>query len=548
MTNATDVVIVGGGPTGLTAAYLLHRHGLKTTIIERRDTPSGHPRAHMVNTRSMELFGIWGIADRVTQEAFPNDRLPFDRMGEMGGISAEERRIVSPALVTSCAQDRVERELLDLLKNETDTTTLWDHEVVGVEDLADRVVTRAMGPEGEVEVAARWVIAADGANSTVREHLGVEMLGEPFLGSLVNVWFDGDIMPEGEHPPLVSGPRNPEIMSAFISMDGKERWCFHVFIDPQKESVDDYPPERCASLIRRAWLADDDVEISVRSVRPWTMTALVAERLRVGSIFLAGDAAHAFPPTGGFGMNSGVQDAHNLAWKLAAVKAGQAGEKLLESYEAERRPVACLYAAQSLSNAMASDQTVNTAPRAHEVVAAATKSVRSASATTEDPKQRAIIEMLEHGAAIGMDIGFAYDESPVIIDDGVERPDTLVHKYISNACPGARAPHMYVSRDGVEVSLLALFEGAFTLLIGPHGSDWHKAVERVDAVDLQLLPVGPGEVYDAPADAMELLYGIKPTGAVLVRPDGHVAYRALGLPADPERELSLAIETALGRR
>jgi putative polyketide hydroxylase len=547
-THQTDVVIVGGGPTGLTAAYLLARYGIRSVIIERRATPSAHPRAHMISTRSMELFDTWGISQYVLDNAYPMEWEPFAMLVMLGALTPEEQMEISPGRQMSCAQDRVEEGLLGLVTSQPGVETLWNHAVVGFTDHGDRVAVQAEGNDGIVEVEGRWMIASDGANSTVRSILGVEMVGDPHVGSLINVYFDGDIMRDGERPPLVSASRNKDIHAAFISMDGYRRWTFNVFYDPTKESVADYPAERCAELIRTAWNAPIDAPIEVHGQRPWTMTTLVADKFRVGSVFLAGDAAHAFPPTGGFGMNSGIQDAHNLAWKLHEVMQGRGGPALLDSYEAERRPVACLNAIQSLQNADRSDNTGTTVTGAEALAAAATKSVRSGSLSEEDEEERQRLEILEHGAAIGMDIGFAYDESAVIVDDGSTRPDTLVTSYIPNACPGARAPHMYVDHHGVPKSLIAVFDGEMTVMVGPNGQEaWQRAVnDQIGNDQLRLAVVGPGCEYVAAAGAMESLYGLEANGAVLVRPDGHVAYRASRLPDDPSGELSAALATALG--
>jgi 2-polyprenyl-6-methoxyphenol hydroxylase-like FAD-dependent oxidoreductase len=548
MIHETDVVIVGGGPTGLTAAYLLSRYGIRSTIVERRSTPSAHPRAHMINIRSMELFDAWGIADYVKGRAYPQERLPLDMLAGIGGVTAQERKLFSSSELQSCAQDRVEEGLFELVQSRSEVSTLWAHAVTGVDDRGDHVVVTASGPDGSVNVTGRWVIGCDGSSSTVRNLVGVSMLGDPYLGSLINVWFDGSIMPEGELPPLVSASRNREIKAAFISMDGLERWTFNYFYDPEVESLADFPPERCAELIRKSWKAPDDAPIAVRSIGEWTMTVLVAERFRVGNVFLAGDAAHAFPPTGGFGMNSGVQDAHNLAWKLAECAAGRGSEVLLDSYEAERRPVACFNAIQSLQNADRSDNTNKSdSPDASAISAAASTAVRSASLTEEDEDEREQIEILEHGAAIGMDIGFAYDQSSIIVSDGSTRPDTLVHKYFVNACPGSRAPHLWLKHAGQERSMLTVLEGSFSLVTGADGEPWAQAAKELGHDGVQVVMVGAGCEYEADADLFESTYGIAADGVVLVRPDGHVAFRAASMTTTPDADLAAAFATATGR-
>jgi putative polyketide hydroxylase len=286
----------------------------------------------------------------------------------------------------------------------------------------------------------------------------------------------------------------------------------------------------------------------VRSIGEWTMTVLVAERFRVGNVFLAGDAAHAFPPTGGFGMNSGIQDAHNLAWKLAECHAGRGSELLLDSYEAERRPVACFNAVQSLQNADRSDNTNKSeSPDAAVLMAAASKAVRSASLTEEDEDVREEIEICEHGAAVGMDIGFAYDQSSIIVPDGSTRPDTLVHKYYINACPGSRAPHLWLKHGGKDRPMLTVLEGSFSLVTGADGAAWAQAAKELGHDAMQVVMVGPGCEYEADTELFTSTYGIATDGAVLVRPDGHVAFRSAQMTSAPASDLAAAFATASGR-
>jgi hypothetical protein len=280
------------------------------------------------------------------------------------------------------------------------------------------------------------------------------------------------------------------------------------------------------------------------------MTAHVAESFRVGSTFLIGDAAHAFPPTGGFGLNSGVQDAHNLAWKFKAVLDGIAGEKLLDSYEAERQPIAFLNTAQSFRN----NHTMNlqglaglpTAPleTIAEIERRATKSVQSIADKLPAGGERDAIEMLEHGAALGQELGFIYDESSVIVSDGVPLPATKIASYIPSASPGARAPYFVVRKNGKDASSVHLLDGYFTLLTISGGHAWRDAATRIPS-QFQLRNVCIGNNWDADPAAFANLYGISPEGAVLVRPDGHVAFRSHSGPVS-ENSLQIALNTSLG--
>jgi 2-polyprenyl-6-methoxyphenol hydroxylase-like FAD-dependent oxidoreductase len=544
----TDVAIVGAGPSGLALSFLLARSGVRSVLVERRQTRSGHPRAHFVNTRTMELFTIWGMVDEVKADAFPRECLPFALIEELGGAGIAARKQLSPALVASCAQDRVEEVILRHVENERDVRLLWDHRYREHQVVGDRIHVTVDGESESSSISARFLVGADGANSAVRQALGVEMVGDHDLGHVINMYFYGRITPEGEDPSMVMlAPNYGEVPGAFICMDGDRRWCFHLNYDPSEESVTDYTPERCADLIRRASNATSETAIEIQSVRPWTMTAHVAERMRVGNVFLVGDAAHAFPPTGGFGMNSGIQDAHNLAWKLASVLQSNSGESLLASYEMERQPVAYFNSAQSLRNARTSRRSPESPEVEAELDRRSTKSVRSGQLTATDDKERSTLEILEHASALGQEIGFAYDDSPVVINDGTQRPDIQVHVYIPNACPGARAPHAVFIQNGKERSLLEAYEGKMSLVTLPGGAAWRDAAAlRSAGEELQLVTVGEGQPFEMDEGEFAALYGLGASGVVLVRPDGHVAFRSAQAGPNASKELEKALAVASG--
>jgi 2-polyprenyl-6-methoxyphenol hydroxylase-like FAD-dependent oxidoreductase len=543
MSGRTDppVVVIGAGPTGLALALCLARRGVASTIVERRDGLSSHPRAHYVNTRSMELFRQWGIFDEVLAHSYPLDHLPFDQLTLLGGPTCDELATWSPARVTSCAQDIIEAALYHRLQTTGLCDVRWGVTVTDVADRGDAVAVAGTGPEGAVRFEGRWCVAADGAGSIVRRQLGIEMLGDPDLGSRINIYFYAWLGPEGEVPSLARMNANG---GAFISMDGATRWCYHHPYDPAAETVAAFELDRCAQIVREAADLAPDAAVDVRAVRPWTMTALVADRMRVGNIILAGDAAHAFPPTGGFGMNSGMQDGHNLAWKLVALLDGSAGDVLLDSFEAERQPVAYLNTAQSLRNANRGVGAAKESPAAAEIEDRATKSVRSMVAVTEDPAEKGNLEMLEHAGAIGQDIGFAYDRSPVVTYDDVPRPDIHISRYVPNASPGARAPHLVVTDGDGTDSLIDLFDGRFTLVVARSGEPWRRAADSLG--EITVVSVGTGLDVEPVEGSFTELYGIDDQGAVLVRPDGHVAFRAATAGDDPTSALAAAYHRALG--
>ncbi len=537
MTNEsldTPVLIVGAGPAGLSLAVSLARLGIPSILTERRDTKSNHPRAHWTNTRTMELFGLWGMSEPLHREGFPPERLHLKMIEQFGGTSMAERERFSPAMSVSVAQDIVERELHHAIEPyEALVTTAMGHELTDFTDHGDHVAATFQTAAGPRTITARWMAAGDGANSLVRTRCGVDMIGHPALGSIINIYFDGQITPHGEGS-LGMQSKNPDkVIGSFISMDGFRRWCFHCHYDPAVEQPEDFDVARCEQIVRTAAAVSDDTPIEVRSIRPWTMTALVAMQFKVGNIFLIGDAAHAFPPSGGMGLNSGVQDGYNLAWKLAYVYQGLAGPDLLDSYNIERRPIACLNTAQSFRNAVSgkllgfkSIEDVDAAMLAH-FVDHSNPTVRSTAAGVEDPHERKLWESIEHGAPLGQELGFAYAGSPAVVEDGVARPDVWIGRYVENACPGVRAPHLFGTLpDGRTISSIDLFDSAMTLATLGAGSRWRDALARSDFAWVRSVIVGKD--WSPDIDHFKTLYDIGDGGVVLVRPDGHVAFRSAG--------------------
>lgn len=553
----TDVLIVGAGPTGLSAAFLLARQGLSFHLVERRSGPQRAPAAHAINARTFEVWRQAGIdLDGVLALAKdPRDAgavhwvtrlggrilasLPYERQGE-------EVRALTPTPLRNLSQHRLEPVLIEQLKEKTGTgpcfSQRWLSSVQDEQGVTSEIEVLETGER--YQVRSRYVLAADGAGSPVRKSLGIECIGPDRLQDFVMIHFEANLRPLlGDRPGVLFWVSDPACSGTFVAHDIDREWVFMLAWDADQESESSFDDARCESLVRAAIEGGDSVPIRIVRASPWRMTSQTAERYREGRIFLVGDSAHRFPPTGGMGLNTGVQDAHNLVWKIAAVEQRGAPDSLLDTYQSERRPVACYNAEQSLANAMRMFE-IPAAMGTNEEPAVAARNF----ASMLGDEQRlatavaAIEGQAEHFDMLGLQLGFAYSGDG-ILDDGSPEPVVAnpVREFVPSTRPGSRLAHGWVRVGGRLVSTLDLVDSRVPTLMAPASSAW---IEAARSLDRPLRVVEWGRDVE---DADDWWAAMQAGGAVLVRPDQHVAARFPKTAEDPGADLARAVDAVLGR-
>lgn len=547
------VLIVGAGPVGLTGALGLARHGLKAHILDRRESPLRAPAAHVVNARTFEICRALGVdMDALTEFASdPKDaghaiwvtslageeigRLPFERQND-------EVLQFTPTPLRNLAQHRFEHVLRETLPKAgaslVEYGQQWESAAQDEDGVTSRV--RDLATDEVYEIRSRYLIACDGAGSRIRKAVGIEMDGPQKLGAFLMIHFTANLRELlDDRPGVLYWLTDPTLGTTFIAHDIESEWVHMSRFDSETETEDDYPEERCEALVKAA-IGSHAYPVKVESISTWAMSAQIAERFRDGRILLAGDAAHRFPPTGGLGLNSGVCDIHGLVWRIAGILAGWAAPALLDSYEPERRPVAEKNAENSLRNAM----------RLFEVAKAlgldqeATR--ERMHATLARPEGRAGVEAAianqsEHFDTLGLQLGFRYDVG-AIVPDGTE-PKAIgnpVREFEPSGRPGGRMPHAFLERGGERLSTLDLLAvDAFTLITTSASEEWAAAVAEITDAPIHHVAIGGDSMEDE--QGWQRATGIGRDGALLIRPDQHVAWRAFSLPGDPQATLREAL-------
>lgn len=527
MSPRTPVLIVGAGPVGLALAGDLGSRGIPCTLIEKSDGAIVQPKMDLVGVRTMEFCRRWGIADWVRQSPYPRDYKQdyiwvssvtgweFGRE-PMSTLDEEPCPPQSPEKRERCPQDMFDPILARFVRQFPHVTLRYETELVGFEQ--DETGVRATLTDvrtGAAEILeADYIVGCDGAASTVRRILDIPMSGNPALTYTTNAIFRcpgfNTLHDKGEfYRFIVIRPEGT--FATIVAINGRDRFRFSMVGDETKRSHTE--TEIRAAIVKAV---GRDFAFDILSIMPWVRRELVADRFQKRRAFIAGDAAHLTSPTGGFGMNMGVQDAADLGWKLEAVLRGWGGPNLLASYDIERRPVSLRNVREASGNLR---RMLN--PRAQKPPAEAFEPGEAGDAARREFGRAYTETMRREWFSIGIHLGYRYEGSPIVVPDGTPEPEDTVTTYEQTARPGHRAPHAFI-QDGR--STLDLFGRGFVLL--RFGSKPPDALSLVDALRSARVPLF---VHDIADPAIAALYEC---GLVLVRPDGMVGWRGDKAPPD----------------
>ncbi len=519
------VLVVGGGPVGLALAGDLGWRGIGCVLIEQSDGSIYQPRMDLVGVRTMEFCRRWGLVSAVEGSPYPRDyaqdniyltSLTGYELGRehFPGIGQAPPPKESPQRRERCPQNMFDPILRAFASSQQSVTLRYRTRLVAFTQDVDLVTAEVENSEtgAREKIKARYIVGCDGARSLVRETLGIRMLGNPVLTYTTNVIFRCphllSLHDKGKaYRHIFIGPEGT--WSTIVAINGRDEWRFSIIGGSEQR---EYTTDEIKAAIRRAVGRDFDFEIL--SVLPWVRRELVAERYRHGRGFIAGDAAHVMSPTGGFGMNTGIGDAVDLSWKLAAMIEGWGGKGLLDSYSSERQPIGTRNVAEASGNL----RRMLAVGRHADL----TEDTPQGAATRERVGREFTETMRREWFTLGIHLGYRYEGSPICWPDGSKMPPDDPKACVPVARPGHRAPHAWLA-DGR--STLDLFGRGFTLL--GFGTDADEARPMLDAAQQRKLPMTLMALAEPQVAA---LYERR---FVLVRPDGHVAWRDDRMPDDP---------------
>ena len=493
----------------------------------------------------MEVLRQCGVEEAVRQVSLPPessgyaiwvntlaDGKEMQRRKMISAAPDKSYELLTPTPGCTTSQDVLEPVLLEAARTKFSHSRAmlrFDNELTGLRQDEQGVSATVMDSTSgqEIQIRSNYVIGADGAHSRVKEVLGISTLGSAIPGFVINILFRADLSAWVEGRSMnICFIGNPEARGVLAKLPRPNLWYFQASHPlAAAPSPADVTPARCGEIVRKA-IGVEALELEIIRAAPWSSAARYAEHYSQGRVFIAGDAAHEMPVAGGLAMNTGIQDAHNLTWKLAAVIKGFAASALLESYALEREPVGKRVVDETLRNLLS----VRTGGQSSRVGA------EPKQAAPPFPRGRP-----EFFNELGLIFGATY-QSTSVIPDGSPEPhlSNPVTEYHPSARPGNRAPHMWFRKNGQRVSTTDLLGPFMLLLTGENGKSWYAAAKDIAMSFGFLRAHTVARIGDLVAEnsSWREVFGIEPDGAVLIRPDGYVSWRSRTMVSDPREGLS----------
>lgn len=576
----TTVLIVGGGPAGLTSALAFAQYGVDHILVNKYPGTAHTPRAHIVNQRTVEIMRHLGcerdLLDVATPQAMMQHNLWVTSLAgreiarlDAWGTGADRKPdydAASPSPMANCAQTVFEPMLREACER-NGAHLMFGHEFVRYEREEDMYVStiRDRSTDSEFTVRSRYLIGADGARSQVLEQSGLTVEGRAAMSHAVNIWFRADLSRFLAHRPgvliwnMAPGPLPTMRLGTLICHKPFTEFVLVRNYDPRTTDLSTWTIDTIGPMVEQA-VGDSVPDLELLGVAGWQVNALVAPHYSVDGLFCMGDAVHRHPPTNGLGLNMSVADAFNLAWKIALVDKGIAGEQLLATYSTERQPVGSAGVARALTSAIEAGR-FNAAlgyhPGQSERDGWAALELLDAPGADGDARRAALAEQIDIANnqfnAHGIELGYCYESGALVHDATTysENPRDPVRYYHPTTRPGARLPHAWLERDRARQSTLDLGDGlSFVLIVGPHGEPWREAARVVaEKLGISIIPasIGAGCDYLDVEGTWSNVCEISDDGCVLVRPDRHIAWRSVSHVADHEVTLHDTISTILFR-